>query len=151
MDEAQLDGTGRKVTLPYVPNVTAAFGMPVQIWDLYIGAQLKVLGRLVTLSAASLETVQWLDSKAKALEKLKADLLTTIAKYDTKAKPTAQVFTRGTHRKDRHERSQLVPAGMSLRVCVDAVRGLIEDLSRHRPSVAAKKAKVLETITGLTV
>lgn len=147
--EGQRDGTGRTIRLQRVPNVTAAFGMPVQAWDLHIGAQLKVLGRLVTLNSASLETTQWLEGKAVALGKLKGSLLATLKKYNTAARPAAQASVYGLKRVNRHGRAELQPGTMSLRVCIDASKKLIEEVGKYRPSVAAENLKILEGIISL--
>jgi len=142
----EMDEDGQRVRLSNVQAVTADFGMPVQCWDLYVGGQVVVLGKKVVLSSASQETISWLDVKSKQVHRLKEELQRTIIKYDTKAIPTSITFPRGCLQKDRHGRSELQPGATMLRYTVEKTQVLIEELSKFRPAVAAKKGQELEHI-----
>ncbi len=47
-----------------VPVATSA-GAPAEVWDLHVGATLKVLGRSITLLKADGETGLWLEKHSK--------------------------------------------------------------------------------------
>jgi len=141
---------GRTVTLDRVFVAAAAVEVPVQCWDLHVGAQIRVLGRRIALYSASLETRQWLEGKASALSRLKEELMVELAKYSTRPQPTAISFTRGERRMDRHGRSQLVKGGMSLRLLMERIHILTEELRKFRPSIATKMARQLDSITSLS-
>lgn len=54
----------------------------IEAWDLYVGAQVKLLGKSVVLKQASLVTRQWLEWHAKKLNKCHARLKTEVQKYE---------------------------------------------------------------------
>ena len=50
-----------QVDCPMMVEIQNRYGVPLDCWDLHVGASLKILGRNVTLKKASGETQEWLD------------------------------------------------------------------------------------------
>jgi len=115
-----------EVVLSNLTSVTAKHGMPVQCWDLYVGAKLNLLGKPTTLMQASATTLRWLDWHAKRLRKVKAKILKELSKYNTKALAPAVVYEKGSK----------VLGGTSLRALMEQVEVLRNMLAKWRPSKA---------------
>mmetsp|Transcript_17026 Transcript_17026/g.20518 ORF Transcript_17026/g.20518 Transcript_17026/m.20518 type:complete len:398 (-) Transcript_17026:193-1386(-) len=118
------------VSLYNLTSVTAKHGMPVQCWDLHVGAKLNLLGKTTTLMQGSLETIHWLEYHAKRLRAVKAELEKELRKYETHALAPAVVFEKGSKTK----------GGASLRALMDQIEKLRGLLAAHRPALAEKLA-----------
>lgn len=97
----------------------------VECWDLYIGANINILGKRTTLQQGSLETIQWLDFYAAQLMKLKDDLEKTLHKYTMESFPASWCFTL---------RSK--PGCCNLRHLMYQIEQLKAELSKYRPKLA---------------
>ena len=63
-----------RCTPPMETTVVGRAGHPLQEWDLHVGAELRILGRMVTLRKCSGETMRWLDYQARRLVRTKIRL-----------------------------------------------------------------------------
>lgn len=61
-------------------HMEGKFG-PVEAIDLYVGAQLRVLGRVLTLRQADSPTVHWLEAESERLMAIQRKLLDELASY----------------------------------------------------------------------
>lgn len=61
-------------------HVDGKYG-PVEPCDLFVGAQLKVLGRMLTLRQADSPTVRWLEAEAARLRHVQRRLLDELSSY----------------------------------------------------------------------
>ncbi len=52
---------------PFSLVIVGRTGLPLQVWDLHVGAVIDVLGKVTTLKRASSETLLWLDAQARFL------------------------------------------------------------------------------------
>ena len=119
-----------------VSDVQSKRKLPIECWDLYIGATLDILGKNTTLQQGSFDTIQWLDYKAARLLALKKDLLQVLQKYRTASVPAAWSFALNNK-----------PGCCSLRHLMYQIEQLKAELSKFRPSLASKFTitDVLET------
>eukprot|EP00877_Chromochloris_zofingiensis_P012667 jgi/Chrzof1/7654/Cz02g31220.t1 len=62
-------------------KVKGPTGDPIEHWDLHVGAQLDILGKMVVLKKANLSTQQWLDGQAGQLLAQKRALEAEVAKF----------------------------------------------------------------------
>jgi len=104
--------------------VTTKLGGTVEVWDLYVGATLDILGRSVTLLKADLDTAQWNDFHAKRLKKLKAELQAELQKYKPRSHSNSLMFDRG---------DKVHNGGLCLRFVVNQIQAMVEDLKQYRP------------------
>lgn len=129
----------QEISLYNLTSVTAKNGLPVECWDLHIGAKLNLLGKSTTLLQGSHATVRWLDHHAKRLSKVKATLQKQLAKYTTSALPTSVTYSKGQV-KSR--------GGASLRALMDQTEELRMMLARYRPKLADSIAVEVADIMG---
>ena len=115
----------RDVTLHGLSSVTAKHGMPVQCWDLHVGAKLNILGKPTTLLQADGATVAWLEHHASRLAREKEALVAALRKYQTRALPPAVTFAKGARQ----------PGGTSLRSLLDQIAKLRAAVAVYRPSL----------------
>merc|ERR1719311_1615229 len=59
-------------------------GQPITVWDLRVGAELDVLGRVTTLQHCSQMTAQWNSYWAERLTPIRQRLMDELRKYDTR-------------------------------------------------------------------
>ncbi|QDZ25381.1 hypothetical protein HOP50_17g79210 [Chloropicon primus] len=99
--------------------------LPIECWDLHIGATLDILGKNTTLQQGTFETIQWLDYKAARLLAVKKDLLQVLQKYRTASVPAAWSFALNNK-----------PGCCSLRKLMRQIEELKEELGKFRPSLS---------------
>ena len=119
-----------------VSDVQSKRKLPIECWDLYIGATLDILGKNTTLQQGTFETIQWLDYKAAALLAVKKDLLQVLQKYRTASVPAAWSFALNNK-----------PGCCSLRHLMYQIEQLKAELAKFRPSLSETFTieEVLET------
>eukprot|EP00798_Chlamydomonas_sp_ICE-L_P021430 gene21430-28395_t len=115
---------GHELIVPSILGVTNKFGSTVEVWDLYVGATLELLGKSVTLLKAEIETSNWIEHHGKRLLKLKTDLQGELQKYKPRAHSASLVFDKGTKRD---------AGGVCLRYLVNQLNTMIDDLKQYRP------------------
>ena len=121
------DVAGRSFELP----LGEAAG-PRDPWDFYVGGNVTLLGRSVTLMAASCSTRAWVDHHGKVLEAARQTLLADVVKY--------------APRRRGNDVARGVPMGggrAPLRQLLKSCASLIDELARFCPSVAARHAEAL--------
>ena len=129
----------KEISLYNLTSVTAKNGLPVECWDLHIGAKLNLLGKSTTLLQGSMATVRWLDHHAKRLSKVKGLLQKHLAKYSTSTLPTSVTYSKGQVR---------TTGGASLRALMDQTEELRLMLARYRPKLADTIAVEVADIMG---
>ncbi|GBG00635.1 hypothetical protein Rsub_13415 [Raphidocelis subcapitata] len=70
---------------------TGPSGLPIEPWDLHVGASLSILGRRVTLRRAAPATAAWIDAEAAHLAAARRRLLEALARFA----PAAAGFREG--------------------------------------------------------
>lgn len=50
---------------PFSLVIVGRTGLPLQVWDLHVGAVINVLGKVTTLKRAAVDTQLWLDAQAR--------------------------------------------------------------------------------------
>jgi len=118
------------VSLFNLMSVTAKNGLPIQCWDLHVGAKLNMLGKTTTLMQGDLATLNWLEKHNVRLRGIKAALERDLKKYETRALAAAVTFTKGPNTK----------GGTSLRALMEQIEKLCATLAQFRPSLARKYA-----------
>lgn len=129
----------QEISLYNLTSVTAKNGLPVECWDLHVGAKLNLLGKSTTLLQGSMATVRWLDHHAKRLSKVKGSLQKQLAKYSTSALPTSVTCSKGMAK---------ARGGASLRALMDQTEELRLMLARYRPKLADAIAVEVADIMG---
>lgn len=112
-------------------------GAPASLLDLHSGAQLKVLGKMMTLQKPDGPTGAWNDRHARRLLKIKGDLVAEIQKYKPQMLPPGLTADRG---------SKVHQGGLNLRNLSGQVESLLDVLHKYRPSKADKIRSSLVTI-----
>lgn len=115
--------------LYYVPVAYGArTGEAVNVWDLYVGAELDILGRMTTLQHCSQTTAQWNKYWADRLLALRGRLVEEVRKYDTRKREPWLTFQKSTPE----------AGSANLRLLMGQVSGLNLQLSEYRPRLAAE-------------
>jgi len=130
---AVVDVAGRPVELP----AGAGAGHRYSPWDMYVGGHIHVLGKPVTLMAASCATQAWVNHHGEHLARVRAQLRAEVAKYEMRRVPGAQ--------------GRALPAGGGrhpLRVLALQCAQLIDQLARFRPRRAEEHARALVSYLG---
>lgn len=100
-------------------------GRPLGCGDLHLKATIPIFGKPVTLLQCDNDTREWLRANARRLLKVRAKLLTTLQKYQRVDEPPL--------------REDSVPLEeMHLSAVTKSITNLKNQLSEHRPSLAAK-------------
>ena len=128
----------QEISLYNLTSVTAKNGLPVECWDLHIGAKLNLLGKSTTLLQGSMATVRWLEHHTKRLKKVKAELERQLKKYSTSALPISVTYSKGVKQR----------GGASLRALMDQTEELRLMLARFRPKLADQIAVEVADIMG---
>ncbi|GIL73702.1 hypothetical protein Vretimale_5413 [Volvox reticuliferus] len=102
-------------------------GRPADLWDLHLGARLRVLGRQVILKNSDLATAQWHANYFKQLCVLRDKLHQEVQKYKPRVIRPGLVADKGDVR---------LQTGQQLRHVVLQVRELVADLQQYRPNKA---------------
>lgn len=118
---------GHVLQMSNILGVTNKFGSNVEMWDLYVGATLMIMGKSVTLLKADIHTSSWIDHHTRRLNNLRKDLLEELQKYKPRAHSNSLTFDKGTKRD---------AGGQSLRLLVDQINALLDDLKQYRPAKA---------------
>eukprot|EP00928_Gymnodinium_smaydae_P058185 TRINITY_DN41415_c0_g1_i1.p1 TRINITY_DN41415_c0_g1~~TRINITY_DN41415_c0_g1_i1.p1 ORF type:complete len:191 (-),score=43.26 TRINITY_DN41415_c0_g1_i1:75-647(-) len=115
--------------LYHVPVVYGArTGDAVGVWDLHVGAEIDILGRVTTLHHCSQMTAQWNQYWRERLVPLQKRLLEELRKYDTRKLPPWLT---------REHRNPEV-GGADLRLMMSQVSELKALLMPYRPRLAEK-------------
>ncbi|EFJ46934.1 hypothetical protein VOLCADRAFT_92748 [Volvox carteri f. nagariensis] len=99
-------------------------GRPAGLWDLHLGARLRVLGRQVVLKNSDLATAQWHSGYFRQLCVLRDKLHQEVQKYKPRVLRPGLVADKGDVR---------LQTGQQLRHVALQVRELVEDLRQYRP------------------
>ncbi|GLC34965.1 hypothetical protein PLESTB_001183600 [Pleodorina starrii] len=102
-------------------------GRPADLWDLHLGARLRVLGRQVVLKNSDLATAQWHAGYFRQLCGLRDKLSVEVQKYKPRVLRPGLVYDKGDVR---------LQTGQQLRHVALQVRELLEDLRQYRPAKA---------------
>ncbi|CAE8655927.1 unnamed protein product [Polarella glacialis] len=101
-------------------------GEAVTVWDLHVGAELDILGRMTTLQRCSQTTAQWNKYWAERLLALRNKLIEELKKYDTR-KHDPWLTWQGKEK----------TAGTAdLRLLMGQVSGLGAQFAEYRPRLA---------------
>ena len=128
----------QEISLYNLTSVTAKNGLPVQAWDLHIGAKLNLLGKSTTLLQGSMATIKWLEFHAKRLKGVKTRLEKELSKYNTISLPMSVTYSKGAKAR----------GGASLRALLDQIDELKQMLAKFRPSLAETLVAGILDITG---
>lgn len=113
----------------HVPKVYGhRSGEPVTVWDLRVGAELDILGRVTTLQHCSQMTAQWNTYWAERLVPLRQRLVEELNKYETKKRaPWLQL-----------ERCSREAGSVDLRLLLNQIEEIRARLRGYRPRLAEK-------------
>jgi len=100
------------------------------VWDLRVGAELDILGRITTLQRCSLTTAQWNKHWGDLLIALRERLITELRKYESKRKE--QWLT--------YQRHSVEAGSIDIRLLMGQVAGLGTQLRQYRPKLADQLA-----------
>mmetsp|Transcript_54525 Transcript_54525/g.152054 ORF Transcript_54525/g.152054 Transcript_54525/m.152054 type:complete len:197 (-) Transcript_54525:110-700(-) len=115
--------------LYHVPLVYGArTGEAVTVWDLHVGAEVDILGRVTTLHHCSQMTAQWNKYWADRLEPLRERNLEELRKYDLRKRVPWLL----------HKREPSECGAADLRLLMSQVAELSAQLAQYRPSLAEK-------------
>jgi hypothetical protein len=101
---------------------TSSIGRRLEIWDLFVGSELDVLGKTTILKTCDPNTTNWNEKTAFKLFSIRAKLIEEIRKYESKPFPQKLLVSYSTH----------VPGGYNLKGIVFQVQELREILMRYR-------------------
>lgn len=121
--------------LYHVPIVYAhKTGESVTVWDLFVGAELDILGRQTTLQHCSQMTAQWNAYWAGWLAPLRTRLSEELRKYETrKAEPWLSFQKKSSE-----------AGSANLRLLINQVNDLQARLAEYRPRLADKLGVPIE-------
>mmetsp|Transcript_64715 Transcript_64715/g.124836 ORF Transcript_64715/g.124836 Transcript_64715/m.124836 type:complete len:206 (-) Transcript_64715:258-875(-) len=108
----------------------ARSGEPAGVWDLHVGAELDILGRMTTLQHCSVTTAQWNKYWADRLQVRHKRLVDELRKYDTRKNAPWLTF----------QRNSTEAGSVDLRMLMGQIQSLGEQLREYRPRLAAKLA-----------
>lgn len=115
--------------LYYVPVAYGArTGEAITVWDLHVGAELDILGRMTTLQHCSQTTAQWNKYWADRLMALRGRLVDEIRKYDTRKGEPWLTF----------QKVSPEAGSTDLRLLMGQVTSLNAHLSEYRPRLAVE-------------
>jgi hypothetical protein len=103
-------------------------GEKVNVWDLHVGAEVDLLGRMTTLHNCSQTTAQWNKYWADRLLALRRKLLEELRKYDMRKIEPWVTF----------QRNRQAAGSSDLRLLMTQVAGLSAQLKDYRPRLAAQ-------------
>jgi len=118
--QVSISGTGKTFTMSHLQDKASR---KLEAFDLFIGAQVVILGRRTTLMQASAKTVAWNEKKSKCLGKMRENLEQELKKYTQK-----QPILRFCTPKQR--------GAANLYALVQDIRNLHAALKEFRPKVA---------------
>eukprot|EP00929_Paragymnodinium_shiwhaense_P024945 TRINITY_DN15209_c0_g1_i1.p1 TRINITY_DN15209_c0_g1~~TRINITY_DN15209_c0_g1_i1.p1 ORF type:complete len:199 (-),score=30.25 TRINITY_DN15209_c0_g1_i1:133-729(-) len=117
--------------LYHVPVVYGArTGEAVTVWDLHVGAEVDILGRITTLHHCSQMTAQWNKYWADRLNPIRDKLLEELRKYETRKREPWLTYTKRTQPSDS--------GSADLRLLMNQVAELSAQLHQYRPTLAEK-------------
>jgi len=118
-----IDVDGEKTLVHDLVSTGIKSGLPLECWDLHLGARINLLGRTVTLTQCSRPTMIWMEKNKKKLLKIKSGLLDELRKYNTTKLDPALV----------NDILASAPGKTSLRTTMNQINDLKAALARYRP------------------
>lgn len=106
----------------------ARTGEAVTVWDLHVGAEVDILGRMTTLQRCSQTTAEWNKYWANRLTLLRDRLAEELKKYETRKNDPWLTWQKG----------RIESGGADLRLLMGQVAGLSAQLNEYRPRLAAQ-------------
>mmetsp|Transcript_91704 Transcript_91704/g.296697 ORF Transcript_91704/g.296697 Transcript_91704/m.296697 type:complete len:213 (+) Transcript_91704:98-736(+) len=106
----------------------AKTGEAVTVWDLHVGAELDILGRITTLQRCSQTTAQWNKYWADRLVTIRERLVEELRKYETRKTEPWLTF----------QKASVHSGSVDLRLLMGQVAGLGAQLAEYRPRLAAQ-------------
>jgi len=106
----------------------ARTGEAVTVWDLHVGAEVDILGRMTTLQRCSQTTAEWNKYWADRLILLRNRLAEELKKYDTRKNDPWLTW----------QKARIEAGGADLRLLMGQVAGLCAQLNEYRPRLAAQ-------------
>ncbi|CAJ1454833.1 unnamed protein product [Effrenium voratum] len=106
----------------------ARTGEAVTVWDLHVGAEVDILGRMTTLQRCSQTTAEWNKYWAGRLTALRNRLAEELKKYDTRKFDPWLTW----------QKAKVEVGGNDLRLLMGQVAGLSAQLNEYRPRLAAQ-------------
>jgi hypothetical protein len=121
MDE---DSNLYHIPIAYNPRT----GEEVKVWDLYVGAEVDLLGRMTTFHNCSQTTAQWNKYWSDRLIGIRRKLLEELRKYDMRKIEPWVTF----------QKNKQAAGSADLRLLMTQVAGLSAQLKEYRPRLAAQ-------------
>eukprot|EP00747_Dinoflagellata_sp_TGD_P163649 gnl/TRDRNA2_/TRDRNA2_182549_c0_seq1.p1 gnl/TRDRNA2_/TRDRNA2_182549_c0~~gnl/TRDRNA2_/TRDRNA2_182549_c0_seq1.p1 ORF type:complete len:200 (+),score=25.73 gnl/TRDRNA2_/TRDRNA2_182549_c0_seq1:58-657(+) len=103
-------------------------GEALTVWDLHVGAEIDILGRVTTLHHCSQMTAQWNAYWAARLTPLRTKLIDELKKYETRKVEPWLTFTKASRE----------AGSADLRLLMSQVHELCSQLGEYRPKLAEK-------------
>merc|ERR1711924_12679 len=85
-----IDGDDAMYKIPEI--ISHKTGRKLGVWDLYVGAEVDIMGRITTLRLCSEPTAAWNAYWAEQLLELRDKLLSDLRKYDSRKVDNSAVF-----------------------------------------------------------
>eukprot|EP00930_Biecheleria_cincta_P060885 TRINITY_DN46471_c0_g1_i1.p1 TRINITY_DN46471_c0_g1~~TRINITY_DN46471_c0_g1_i1.p1 ORF type:complete len:215 (+),score=52.63 TRINITY_DN46471_c0_g1_i1:60-704(+) len=112
-------------------------GEVITVWDLHVGAELDILGRMTTLQRCSQTTAEWNKYWADRLTALRDRLVEELKKYDTRKNDPWLTW----------QKAKKESGAADLRLLMGQVAGLSNQLNEYRPRLAAQLSVPEEMLT----
>jgi hypothetical protein len=109
-----------------------ASGRKLEIWDMFVGSEIDILGKFTILKQCDIKTAQWNMKTGKKLLKIRDQLIEEIRKYDNKPFPQRLLVIYQTD----------VSGGVNLKALMVQISELRDILCKYRPSIANKIASI---------
>lgn len=113
-----------------IESPTVACGRVLDMWDMFVGSELNILGKFTILKVCDGKTAAWNVKNGKKLLKVREKLMSEIRKYENH--PFAQRLL--------VEYTAELPGGYNLKGLMTQISELQTILSKYRPSLAVQIA-----------
>ena len=109
-----------------ISSPLVASGRGVEIWDMFVGSELNILGKFTILKLCDVKTAHWNAKHGRKLLKARDKLIQEIRKYDGSPFPQRLLVEYTTN----------IPGGYNLRGIMNQIAELRTLLAKYRPALA---------------
>jgi hypothetical protein len=108
-----------------ISSPTTSLGKDLEIWDMFIGSSIDILGKPTILKQADMKTIEWIEQKAKQFLQTRENLVEEIRKYNSKHFPSRLLISYTTD----------IPGAFNLKGILLQIQEFKEILYKYRPSL----------------
>ncbi|OMJ94660.1 hypothetical protein SteCoe_2158 [Stentor coeruleus] len=109
-----------------VDTPSTATGKDADIWDMFVGSELDILGKYTILKSCDPSTAVWNEAQGTRLLKIRDKLAEEIRKYENKQFPQRLLVKYHTN----------IPGGYNLRAIINQIGEFHSILAKYRPALA---------------